>query len=62
MRLRAMKWARRESFCLGWAAIGIYLFFIRFFLGLGARAATRGVLFIFAAAFSVGLALAQMAN
>ena len=46
MRLRAMKWARRESFCLGWAAIGIYLFLSAFFWASG-PAPLRAVFYLF---------------
>ena len=46
MRLRAMKWARRETFCLGWAAIGIYLFLSAFFWASG-PAPLRAVFYLF---------------
>ena len=41
-----MKWARRETFCLGWAAIGIYLFLSAFFWASG-PAPLRAVFYLF---------------
>lgn len=46
MRLNAMKWARRETFCLSWAALGIYLFLSAFFWASG-PAPLRAVFYVF---------------